>query len=275
MNKKRSSNKLKIISGDEKNAKNIRYSFYIRKRGAELSEDQIDEIKDNIRETMTRVYRSEIKDLKEDEKIIMDSIKEEFGRDYFINVITSGNSKERVEKVLQKDSFDFFRYIIFNTLLNLLQQEENDEIIICAMRLTKICIYIKMIENKKEVLLSDILFYVLEDYSLYKKKKFWTIWIEDDMTDSDIEIFRLLKLSKKKDINVDEENEKYKLYTKHSYDILSGLCTIMIKMKLSNSFIYSTITELIQEYVFDDKIFNKLMKEMIDELQFYQKVSNK
>ena len=275
VNKKRSSNKLKIISGDEKNSQNIRYSFYIRKRGADLSEEQIDEIKDNIRETMTRVYRSEIKDLKEDEKIIMDSIKEEFGRDYFINVITSGNSKERVEKVLQKDSFDFFRYIIFNTLLNLLQQEENDEIIICAMRLTKICIYIKMIENKKEVLLSDILFYVLEDYSLYKKKKFWTIWIEDDMTDSDIEIFRLLKLSKKKDINIDEENEKCKLYTKHSYDILSGLCTIMIKMKLSNSFIYSTITELIQEYVFDDKIFNKLMKEMIDELQFYQKLSNK
>ena len=271
-----SSNKLKIISGDEKNVKTTRYSFYIRKRGAELSEEQIDEIKDNIRETMTRVYKSEIKDLKEDEKIIMDCIKEEFGRDYFINVITSGNSKERVEKVLQKDSFDFFRYIIFNSLLNLLHQEENDEIIICAMKLSKICLYIKMIENKKEVLLSDILFYVLEDYSLYTKQKFWTIWIEDDMTDSDIGIFRFLKYSKKKEnINIDEENEKYLLYSKHSYDILSGLCTIMIKMKLSNNFIYSTITGLIQEYIFDDKIFSKLMKEMIDELQFYKKLSNK
>ena len=49
----------------------------------------------------------------------------------------------------------------------------------------------------------------------------------------------------------------------------------MIKMELSYNFIYTTITELIQKYIFSDEIFDQLMKDMINELQFYKKLSVK
>ena len=62
---------------------------------------------------------------------------------------------------------------------------------------------------------------------------------------------------------------------KHSYDIIDKLSSIMIKMELSNSFIYTIITELIREYIFNDAIFDQLMKDMINELQFYKKLSVK
>ena len=274
-NKKIQSNKMKIISGDGNNKSNIRYSVYIRNK--ELTEEQIDDIKDNIRETMTRVYKSEIKNIKEDEKIIMDCIKTKFGRDYFINVITSGNKKDRVIKIVGEDSFDFFRFIIFNSLLNILELEDSYENMNIAMKLAKTCLFIKTIKNKKEILLSDDLFFGLDNYSLFTKKQFWIIWIEDDMTESDIEIYKLIKQARKDDLclNFDEDNENYNLYLKHSYDIIDKLSSTMIKMKLSNSFIYSTITDIIREYIVNDEIFDQLMKDLINELQFYKKLSIK
>ena len=149
-----------------------------------------------------------------------------------------------------------------------------------AMKLTKACLYIKTIKNKKEILLSDDLFFGLDNYSLFTKKQFWIIWIEDDMTESDIEIYHLMKQSKEEEENfeIDEEDENYQsyqLYMKHSYDIIDKLSSIMIKMELSNSFIYTIITELIREYIFNDAIFDQLMKDMINELQFYKKLSVK
>ena len=187
--KKLPSRKMTIISGDGDGKK--KYSFYIRNRES-LTEEQMDEIKDNIRETMTRVYKSEIKNITEDKKIIMDCIKTKFGRDLFINSIPSGNKKDKVIKTVGKDSFDFFRFIIFNSLLNILELEDNSENMTIAMKLTKTCLYIKTIINKKEILLSDDLFFGLDNYSLFTKKQFWIIWIEDDMTENDIKIYHLI-----------------------------------------------------------------------------------
>ena len=273
-NKKIVTRKMTIISGDGDD--NKKYSFYIRNKES-LTEEQMDEIKDSIRETMTRVYKSQIKNIIEDEKKIMDCIKTQFGRDLFINSIPSGNKKDKVIKTVGKESFDFFRFIIFNSLLNILELEDNYENMTIAMKLTKTCLYIKTVKNKKEILLSDDLFFGLDNYSLFTKKQFWIIWIEDDMTESDIEIYHLIKQSKEKEENyiIDEEDENYQLYMKHSYDIIDKLSSIMIKMELSNSFIYTTITELIREYIFNDEIFDQLMKDMINELQFYKKLSIK
>ena len=138
------------------------------------------------------------------------------------------------------------------------------------MKLTKACLYIKTIKNKKEVSLSDEIFPKLEDYSLYKNKAFWQMWIEDEMTDDEIEIYKILKSKGEDSI---KDNEKYKLYKINSYKIVDNLFGIMIKLKLSNFFIYSTYSELSREYIFDDDQFGKLMKEMINGLEYYQKLS--
>ena len=271
-NKKRKrTSRMTIISGDGKN-NSISRSFCIRTKENELSEDEKDEIKDTIREIMTRVYKSQIKNIKEDVDSIMGLMEIKFGRDYLLNILVR-NKKEHSIKIVQKDSFDFLQYIIFNSLLKILRLEENDENIKYALNLTKACLYIKNIKNKKEILLSDDLFSRLENYSLFTKKIFWIKWIEDEMTENDIQIY---KLYKRDPSSVDKDNDNnYKLYLKHSYEIIYGIPSTMMKMGLQFYFIYLTVTELIQEYIFNDEHFDQLMKELINELQFYKKLAYK
>ena len=261
----RGSSKVRIISGEDKN----RFSICFRNRGNSLTEDEMDEIKDNVREVMTRVYKSELTNIEEDKKKIMDIFTQtKFGRDHFINVISSGNKKERVVKILRRDSYDFMYYVIFNSLLKMVI-EQNEENTKYAINLLKTCLYIKTVDNKKELLLSDELFSRLENYSLFTQIDFWKLWIEDDMTESDIEVLRLVRQSKE-----DRNSDNYKKYSDHSYDIMDRLCSTMIKMKLKNDFIYMTFTELCKLYIFDDDIFNKVMQEFINELYFYKKLTN-
>ena len=271
-NKKRKrTSRMTIISADGK-SNSISRSYCIRNKENELSEDEKDEIKDTIREIMTRVYKSEIKNIKEDVDSIMGLMEIKFGRDYLLNILV-GNKKEHSMKIVQKDSFDFLQYVIFNSLLKILRLEENDENIKYALKLTKACLYIKNIKNKKEILLSDALFSRLENYSLFTKKIFWIKWIEDEMTDSDIQIY---KIYKKDPSSVDKDNDNnYKLYLKHSYEIIYGIPSIMMRMGLQFYFIYLTVSELIQEYIFNDEHFDQLMKELINELQFYKKLAYK
>lgn len=219
---------------------------------------------------MARVYKSEIKNAIEDEKTIIDCIKTKFGRDYFIKIIIKGN-EQHVMKIMEKDSFKFFESIIFNSLLNLLKTEITVEDILYIVKLLKICLYIKTNNNKEEIILSDILFSRLENYQIFKETLFWKKWIEDDMTEIDIEIFKMIEKSKKENIYIDEENEDYKLYNEHSFEIIDKLTSIMLKMKLETSFIYSMITELSKEYIINDDKFSLLMKDLINEL-YYVKV---
>jgi hypothetical protein len=267
---KRRSTKIKIISGEKQNEKGIRYAHVINERDDELNEEQKDEIIDNIKDIMKRVYKSNLLNVKEDQEILMDSVKTNFGRDYFVNIMGSVNKKNSSIKIVENESFDFLKYIIFSVLLNILKLEENDHNLFSALKLTKACLYIKTTKNKKEVSLSDEIFSQLEDYALYKNKIFWQMWIEDDMTEDEIDIYNKLKSKGEESI---KNSENYKTYLKNSYEIVDKLFGIMIKLKLSNFFIYSTYSELSREYIFDDDQFGKLMREMINGLEYYQKLS--
>ena len=94
-----------------------------------------------------------------------------------------------------------------------------------AIKLLKASLFIKTIKNKKEYILSDELFVKLEKYSLFVNYNFWERWVEDDMTESDIEILNLHKKAKEENgeyYYIDEESEKYQSYIKHSSDIIEG-----------------------------------------------------
>ena len=265
---KRSSTKIKIISGQKENVDEIRYSCVIKEKDDELNQDQKDEIIDNIKDIMKKVYESKLVNIEENQEILMDSVGTKFGRDYFINIISAGNKKSSSIKIVENESFNFLKYIIFNVLLNILKLEENYYSIISALKLTKACLYIKTMKNKKEVSLSDEIFSQLEEYSLYKNRKFWEIWIEDEFNDDELKIYHTLKSNSGES---HQNNEKYHLYNKKSYEIIDKLLGIMIELKLPNFLIYSTFSELCREYILDKEQFSKLMKEMI----YYQKLSKK
>ena len=268
--KKTKSIKMGIISEESDNNENkIKISQYISSNEKDLDEYEKDEIKDNIREIMTRIYRSDLRKLEEDKKNIMNSMEHQFGREYFVNILNIGNISNRIDINVVEGSYNFFGHVIFNTLLIILKLEENEINLKYAMKLLKTCLYIKTIKNKKEMTLSNELYYKLENYSFFKNKIFWKYWIEDDMTPSDIQV---LKKAKKLSSNteeyifMDEEMKEFQLYLEHSYKIIEGLSSIMMKLKLKNNFIYSIISDLSQEYIINEKDFQDLMVQVLEEL---------
>ena len=269
----RKTSKMKIISGEKGDTHEYRYSFYSTKSDISLNEEEQDSIKDNIKDIMKKVFKSQLKsdEIKSDQDLLLESVKNKFGIDFFVNIMSISNKKNQEIKIIEKESFDFLRYIIFNVLLNILNLEETDSNILLAMKLTKSCFYIKSFINKKETLLSDIIFSQLENYSPYQNKTFWQKWIEDEMTPEDLQIYNVLK--KNREDNDIKNNKNYKMYLKHSYEIIDKLFGIMIKLKVSNFFIYSTYSELSREYIINEEQFDNLMKEMINGLELYQKLS--
>ena len=277
--RKTKSIKMGIISeenGDKEN--NIRITQLMPNKENDLSEDERDEIKDNIKEIMTRIYRSDASKLEEDKKTIMSSMEKQFGRDYFVSILNTGNVSKRSIKIVIEESYDFFSYVIFNSLLNILNLEENNHNYLCAIKLLKACLCIKATKSKKEILLSDDLFYKLEDYNYFKKPVFWNIWIEDELTDSDLKVFK--KYKEYNEENNSEylydnlESDEYNIYLKHSYSALEDLISIMLKIKLKNSDIIALLCELIKKYIIKEKDFQQLMHELLNEIQLYKYCQN-
>ena len=73
--------------------------------------------------------------------------------------------------------------------------------------------------------------------------------------------------------DVDEEKKKYEVYSKHSYEIIENLPSIMIKMKLKNSFIIGVISDLTKKFIINEKDYQKLMLEVLNEIEFFKKLS--
>ena len=64
--------------------------------------------------------------------------------------------------------------------------------------------FVKLITDNKLWIFSQ-----LEDYSLYNKKIFWEIWIKDEMTSNDIEIYKIKKNDKD---NCLKDDKNYQIY---------------------------------------------------------------
>ena len=266
--------KIGIISGEENQGNNIVFSQNVSGKENELTEDEKDKIKDDIKEIMARVYRPEVSKIKEDEKNILNIVKFQFGREYFISILNTGNIVKRETKNVIEETFYFFYNIILEIILNNLKCDDNKNNIIYAVKLLKASLCIKSIINKKEILLCDILFDKLYDYSLLNMKLFWEIWVEDEMSPSDIKILKLKKeLGEYEPLKIDEDNEEYISYLAHSYDIIRELPILMMKMKKKNSFIIDIIDNLRKEYIVIEEKSNFLMTQVIGEIKLFENLT--
>ena len=264
------SNKIGIISDNDNNKNNIKFSQLKPNDENILSEDDRDEIKDNIREIISRIYRSDSSKMEEDKKTIIGLMETRFGREYLISIF---NMEKNDIKNVTEITYNFFLSVIFNLLLTIIKHE--NEIlynIYCAIRLIKACLCIKTIKNKKEVLLCDDLYCKLDNYPLISQTLFWEKWVEDEMTISDIEILKMKDEIDNFDYSKYVGDEKYELYKKHSYDILESLPSIMMKMKLKNYFIIQAMYDLTKIYIIEENQYTSLMHEVIDEIQLYKKL---
>ena len=270
--KKTLSNRFKFISDENGDNNNEIRMKRITSNDKELTEDDLDDIKENIREIMSRIYKSDVRKIEKDKAKLMEYLMSYYGIYYFASILNTGNIEKRAVKIVIEESYDFFSYVIFNTLLNILKLEENSQNYKIAVKLLKVCLCIKTVKNKKEIFLSDDLFSKFEDYAYFNNLNFWKIWIEDDLTKSDIEELKKYKSNTYENeyIYIDEEDENYKLYLKHSYIIIEELLFTMIKMKFQKSFVMLKITDLIKEFIIDENDVSKLMNRIIEALEIYK-----
>ena len=270
--KKRISSKVRIITAlDGRTTSDGSCFSYVRNKECDLTEDEIDEIKENIREAMTRVFKSQITNIEDDKKLIMSSVEKSFGRDYFINVILPSKKIDKNVQLFNETSYNLLSLIIKNSLLNILYLEENKENLMCAVKLFKACLYIKTIKKGKELFLSDDLFFKMDDYPLIQKEIFWEYWVESELSEENNKLLRSIKekIKNKQLYEFPENDINYQNYEDRFSEILDGLVGIMIKFKLKSDDIFTLITELSHNYI-KEKRRGQLIQNLIEQLYFYK-----
>ena len=264
---------------NEEDYLNNRMSIIFEYKDYGLSEDDRDEIKDDLRELMAKIYKlGERKIDNEDKKKVIDSFKTQYGRDYFLSLLID-SQKEKKVKEIQNESFNFLSDVIFYLLTNILLFE-NDNDSIYAVKILKSCQYIKTTiklknifkTHKKVIILSDELYNKLNFFPILKEKRFWKIWLEGDMTESELNLKKLMKE------NIDEiniESNEFKSYEKRVYSLIYNLICIMMKMKIIRNSIHSNIQYLSNEYLQNEDLKKRLEADVLGQLQVYKNYSGK
>ena len=264
--KHKSFRRMRLISTNTKN-NFVNCPNYLRDEI--LSEDQKDDIKDTIREIMTKVYKSEKLSVEEDKRLLLDSVKTDFGFDYFVSIIYPINIKERMIKFVQQNSFDFLKEFILNSILKFVKEEETEKNLIWSLRLIKASFYIKTLVKNKEILLTDELFQQFDNNPVFQRDNFWEKYIEDELTPSEKDLYLLFQNDPNDEPKIETENSES--YFNHIFEILIKIPHIMLKMRLSTEFIYTKYTNIIKKFKVTEEQDNKLMQELISQLAEYKK----
>ena len=202
----------------------------------DMSEKEKDEIKEKIKDFTIKIFKSE--EIEQDDRLkkdLQNDINTNFGRDFFVNLLAKNTSNV----ILLKDnSFNLLGTLIYNTLLFILQVEENSKILQQIAILIKSMMflgkeeketvgYILTSEKKSTVTLWNKYKQKIQGYPKISQSNLWNIWYG---------------------INLNEEKEKESEEVKKK--VLLQLCDLMIELELVKSFIKNTLEKLVK------KVFN-------------------
>ena len=224
---------------------NINSSLF--KKG-ELTQEEKDDIKENISDVLTKIFKNEeISDIEDNKKLVMDSIKTDFGKELYTNILFQNSN------ILNESSFQFLKNLIYDSINNkILKIKSEEKQILYCTRLMKSCQNFRKEENKKFIYLSDVLFPKFQKIPLLTKIKFWKQWAE---------------------LLVKEQKDSKKLDDDKWIDSLKNIEIIMKKMGFGNNktLIYSTIADLAKENIHDESKFLRYMKEVVDNLGIFKR----
>ena len=221
---------------------NIQYRRKYTRNGLELSNSEKYDIKENIVDILTKVYKNEFEEnIQVDKKLLLDSLSTSYGRELFINTLYENNNA-----IVDEKSFKFLYIIIFNCLLNFLKLELNENNLLYCVKLVKSCSNFKKYGiNKNVIFLSDTLYPKLHDFRIVNIIDFWKKWVETD--------------DSLKEIDKDNKDQKY-------FICLEKIHLIMAKMRLKKGFILSVVGEFAKENITNQIIFSSLMKKVVENL---------
>ena len=239
MNNKKLKNNKKNNNKDE----NLDIRNYNDEIEEGLTESEKEDIRDNIKATLSRIFKSEKIDIKGDTEILLSSMDKQYGRNYFIDLIKL-NKKGKQIKIISGDSYKILSDVISKSLLKDIKSSQRN--IINTIKLLKPCCYFKTTANKLELsLLGKIGEILNNNYRIFYELSFWELWIEDDLSDNEYKILNSFKKMLKNDEYhyIDEDDseiidfkENYKKYLKEAKNN-------MVELKLDRSFILTVIQE--------------------------------
>ena len=219
----------------------------------ELTEKQLDAIKDNIKDIVVQIFKSQIavNEVKTLKKKVFRDLETSAGRSFFISLITNKNNNIIS---LQENSFLFLEDLIQGILNSTLKCDETDQLIeeISILIMSTRYFEIDIEENSKDKNLANVhiimfqcLKKFLSSYNKITQKNFWKKWYD-------------LEIKKTLDDNSDENDIKIK--TK----IILEICKNMIFFEISKSNV-KNVVEYINKIIFGEgtELFEKLRKEYI------------
>ena len=239
----------KIIDIDNNNYEKESYED---ENQEELTDLEKEDIRDNIRGTLTRVFKSEKMNIKKDTAVLLSSLQKEYGKNYFVNVII-GNKNSKEIKVISDDSFTILMEVITKCLSKLKPTKKN---MIFVNKILKSCSYFRAIVNKIDYLLDEKIYENLtKNYDIFNEIFFWEFWIEEEIDQKDLESYNKFKeMDREKDTYyyINEEDEDIINYKNNYKILLKNARNQMTKMKLNKSTILSVIEALCNKYLYDE-----------------------
>ena len=239
--------KKEAVKEEEKKNQNISIKM------GELTEKQLDAIKDNIKDIVVQIFKSQIavNEVKTLKKKVFRDLETSAGRSFFISLITNKNNNIIS---LQENSFLFLEDLIQGILNSTLKCDETDQLIeeISILIMSTRYFEIDIEENSKDKNLANVhiimfqcLKKFLSSYNKITQKNFWKKWYD-------------LEIKKTLDDNSNENDIKIK--TK----IILEICKNMIFFEISKSNV-KNVVEYINKIIFGEgtELFEKLRKEYI------------
>ena len=221
----------------------------VKTRKFDLSEKDKEWIKEKIRDFAIKIFKSE--EIKEDshlKKDLQNDINTTFGREYFVFLLARNVSNVIL---LKASSFNLLGTLIYNTLLYILQVEENDKILEQIVVLIKSTMffakeeietigYFLTEEKKNTITLWEIYKKKIQRYPKVNQANLWNKWYE---------------------INLNAERGKENKEVK--IKVILKICDLMIELELIKSFIKNTLDKLIKKTFGGNEENNKKILQQI------------
>ena len=207
--------------------------------GKELTPMEKDDIKENITDVITKIFKNdEISDPEETEKLILDSLNNDYGVDLYTNSLYDNKN------ILHKAQFEFLNKLIYSSLNKiLLTKITQQKKLFYTAQLIKSCENFRTKENS----LDNILYPKLSKIQIISDENFWKEYAD-----------LFIKDNCSQDMNKDEK------WT----ECIKRMKNIMLLMGLNKTMIYSTLANLGKVNMTENK-FSKLMKSIISSLKIY------
>ena len=221
-------------------AMNLKSASSLKKKDGP-SEKEIDMIKEDIKDIVIKIFKSEEVNLEKKETTeLYNKLNLPFGRKFFISLLIKNTSNVIL---LNSNSAHFLWSLINELVLNTLKVEETDDVLEDSVLLIKISRYFGIQEEGETKTLFDRNIPKIVKFSKITQNNFWEKWYN----------LELLKNEKKKDDN------------KFKQSIIYDICQILIKLELRKAFV-KNVCNYINEKEFgkDTELHQETHKQIIN-----------